>query len=107
MAGGTTDTAATMAPMTLPRHLEPVPTPTPRERHGFDFTDALCRQTDPELFFPDKDNSAQADEAKSVCRRCPVITSCFGFAMKLNIEEGIFGGFTASERAKLKRIGAC
>lgn len=100
------DTATTLAPMTLPRHLEPVPTPTARERHGFDFDQALCRQIDPDLFFPDSYHSQQAQRAKEVCARCTVRSACLAYAMKLNIDEGVFGGFTAPERAKIKRMGA-
>ena len=35
---------------------------------------ALCAQTDPEAFFPEKGGSTR--EAKKVCQSCPVRTEC-------------------------------
>jgi len=40
---------------------------------------AACREVDPELFFPIGNTGPallQIDEAKRVCRRCPVIEGC-------------------------------
>ena len=47
---------------------------------------ALCRQTDPALFVPEGNSSDvyQAHEqAKAICRRCPVIKQCQDYAMEL------------------------
>ena len=40
---------------------------------------AACRDEDPELFFPVGNSGPallQISEAKAVCRRCPVASSC-------------------------------
>ena len=40
---------------------------------------AACREVDPELFFPIGNTGPalfQIEEAKAVCRRCPVVESC-------------------------------
>jgi len=41
---------------------------------------AACLDKDPELFFPVGNTGPallQIEEAKSVCRRCPVVDTCF------------------------------
>lgn len=64
--------------------------------------DALCGQTDPELFFPEKGVSSA--RAKLVCRQCPVITQCRDFAVAAPmLLDGVWGGTTARERQELRR----
>jgi WhiB family redox-sensing transcriptional regulator len=62
---------------------------------------ALCAQTDPEAFFPEKGGSNR--DAKKVCHECEVRQECLEYA--LNNEElfGIWGGMSERERRKLKR----
>lgn len=65
--------------------------------------DALCTQTDPELFFPER---GQANTiAKSICAKCPISLDCLEDALTLEPEEdyGIWGGTSARERNILKR----
>jgi len=59
----------------------------------------------PELFFPDATDYEKAKEAKAVCSQCPEITKnkCLTFALKNNIQYGIFGGLTEQERNNLRR----
>jgi WhiB family redox-sensing transcriptional regulator len=64
---------------------------------------AICAQTDPELFWPDKGGSTL--HGKAVCRGCPVIAECLNFAVEHNETSGIWGGLTARERNRLKRTG--
>lgn len=45
--------------------------------------DALCAQTDPELFFPDPGQTSSVAVAKRVCAECPVITKCGDHAQTL------------------------
>lgn len=52
--------------------------------------DAICAQTDPELFFPDFER--QGKNAKRICENCPVKQKCFDYAVKNNEENGIWGG---------------
>ncbi|MGW0118578.1 WhiB family transcriptional regulator [Streptomyces sp. NPDC003327] len=68
---------------------------------------AACREVDPELFFPVGVGSpalAQAEEAKKVCRRCPVRERCLGWAMaESHPPMGVWGGLTEAERSALRR----
>ena len=46
---------------------------------------AACRDVDPELFFPIGNTGPallQIDEAKQVCRRCPVLEPCLQWAVE-------------------------
>jgi len=62
---------------------------------------ALCAQTDPEAFFPEKGGSTR--EPKSVCGSCTVRAECLDWALEHNEQFGIWGGLSARERAQLKR----
>lgn len=62
---------------------------------------ALCAQTDPEAFYPEKGGSVR--EAKRVCSRCEVKAECLEFALAKNETFGIWGGTSNKERRKLKR----
>jgi WhiB family redox-sensing transcriptional regulator len=64
---------------------------------------AICSQTDPELFWPTKGGSTV--QGKAVCLGCPVIAECLAFALEHNEPGGIWGGLTARERTRLKRTG--
>ena len=66
--------------------------------------DALCAETDPEMFMPLKGGSTVA--AKRVCGECPVRVACLDFAVVTRQPEGIWGGLTASERARMRRAAA-
>ena len=60
---------------------------------------ALCAQTDPESFFPEKGGSTR--EAKRVCMTCEVMGECLRFALDNNERFGVWGGLTERERRKL------
>ena len=62
---------------------------------------ALCAQTDPEAFFPEKGGSTR--EAKKVCRACEVRAECLEYALGQDERFGIWGGLSERERRKLKR----
>ncbi len=62
---------------------------------------ALCAQTDPEAFFPEKGGSTR--EAKKVCVGCEVRTECLEYALSNDERFGIWGGLSERERRKLKR----
>ena len=61
---------------------------------------ALCAQTDPEAFFPEKGGSVKA--AKAVCMACTVRAECLDYAMAHDERFGIWGGTSERERRKLK-----
>ncbi|WP_062071637.1 WhiB family transcriptional regulator [Demequina sediminicola] len=62
---------------------------------------ALCAQTDPEAFFPEKGGSTR--EAKKVCASCEVRSECLDYALENDERFGIWGGLSERERRKLKR----
>lgn len=63
--------------------------------------DALCAQTDPEAFFPEKGGSTR--EAKKICSGCDVKAECLDYALENDFRFGIWGGLSERERRKLKR----
>src|ERR1700734_2718220 len=62
---------------------------------------ALCAQTDPEAFFPEKGGSTR--EAKKVCLGCEVRHACLDYALAHDERFGIWGGVSERERRRLKR----
>jgi WhiB family redox-sensing transcriptional regulator len=66
---------------------------------------ALCAQTDPEAFFPEKGGSTR--EAKRVCRSCEVRAECLEYALEHDERFGIWGGLSERERRRLKRQAVC
>jgi WhiB family redox-sensing transcriptional regulator len=67
---------------------------------------AACRTEDPELFFPVGSSGPallQLGEAKSVCRRCPVLLQCRMWALSTGQETGVWGGLSADERRVVRR----
>ena len=62
---------------------------------------ALCSQTDPEAFFPEKGGSTR--EAKRVCLTCDVRGDCLEYALHNDERFGIWGGLSERERRKLKK----
>jgi WhiB family redox-sensing transcriptional regulator len=67
---------------------------------------ALCRDEDPELFFPIGTTGpalVQVEQAKAVCRRCPAVQSCLDWALSSGQDSGVWGGLSEDERRALKR----
>jgi WhiB family redox-sensing transcriptional regulator len=62
---------------------------------------ALCAQTDPEAFFPEKGGSTR--EAKRICQGCEVRDRCLEYALANDERFGIWGGLSERERRRLKR----
>ena len=62
---------------------------------------ALCAQTDPEAFFPEKGGSTR--EAKKVCVSCEVRVECLEYALENDERFGIWGGLSERERRRLKK----
>jgi len=63
--------------------------------------EALCAQTDPEAFFPEKGGSTR--EAKRICVGCEVKAECLTYALMHDERFGIWGGLSERERRRLKR----
>jgi WhiB family redox-sensing transcriptional regulator len=67
---------------------------------------ALCRDTDPSLFFPVGTTGlalVQIEHAKQVCSQCPVTRECLDFALATNQDSGIWGGLSEDERRVIRR----
>lgn len=82
----------------------PVPATIPRDgpAHQRWRDDALCAETDPDAFYPEKGHSTS--DAKRVCASCPVASECLTYALEHNERFGVWGGL--SERARRRRITA-
>ena len=72
-----------------------------RDAEDMDWRDyAACRDLDPDLFFPVGTSGAsliQIDQAKQICRTCPVCGPCLRWALDTG-DAGVWGGTTADER---------
>jgi WhiB family transcriptional regulator, redox-sensing transcriptional regulator len=62
---------------------------------------ALCAQTDPDLWFPEKGGSVQTP--KATCARCPVRAECLAYALAHDVRFGVWGGLSERERRQLHR----
>jgi WhiB family redox-sensing transcriptional regulator len=82
-----------------PVAFEPEPLPEPAADQWQDR--ALCAQTDPEAFFPEKGGSTR--EAKKICLGCEVRHECLDYALEHDERFGIWGGLSERERRRLKR----
>lgn len=73
----------------------------------YDWRDgAICRDTDPDLFFPVGTTGnalVQIERAKQVCTECSVRTECLEFALETNQDSGIWGGTSEEERRVIRR----
>lgn len=73
-------------------------------RHG-----AECRGEGTNLHFPIGNTGPallQIEDAKTVCRRCPVVEACLSFAVDHGLEYGVWGNTSEDERRSLKRRAA-
>ena len=69
------------------------------------FPSALCAQTDPELFFPEKGGSARA--AKKICAACVHSQDgnpCLEEALAQKESYGVRGGKTERERRRIMQL---
>jgi len=67
---------------------------------------AACRSEDPDLFFPigtSGPSLLQTEQAKAVCRRCPVREECLRWALDTGECMGVWGGTSEMERRALRR----
>jgi WhiB family redox-sensing transcriptional regulator len=70
---------------------------------------AICRDTDPDLFFPIGTTGqalVQIERAKEVCGVCPVKSECLEYALETNQDSGIWGGLDEEQRRNIRRQAA-
>lgn len=65
---------------------------------------ALCAQTDPDAFFPDKGGSTR--NAKRICSGCEVKRPCLEYALANDERYGIWGGLSERDRRRRKKRAA-
>lgn len=54
--------------------------------------DAACGDEDPELFFPEKNETAKGNKAIMICFSCPVRRECEDYRERTGTEYGIWAG---------------
>ena len=67
---------------------------------------ALCRDTDPDLFFPVGTTGSALvtiEHAKAVCAQCTVTQECLDYALDTNQDSGVWGGLSEEERRAIRR----
>ena len=70
-----------------------------------------CRdRSSAQFFHPDDDlgrisRRLREEAAKRLCASCPVRKQCATHALSVNEEYGVWGGFTETERARLRDAG--
>lgn len=62
--------------------------------------DALCAETDPDMFSPEKGGSTVA--AKKVCAGCTVREQCLEFALANDLRDSVYGGLSPAQRRNLQ-----
>lgn len=63
----------------------------------------VCRETDPDAFFPEPRDRAFA--VKEICATCPVRGKCLEYSVRTNEPFGIWGGVAAEDRKKYLKMG--
>jgi WhiB family transcriptional regulator, redox-sensing transcriptional regulator len=63
---------------------------------------ALCTDTDPELFFPEQGEEGKKKAAIRICQSCPVRQECLRWAFRTGEKHGIWGGLTSVQRSRIK-----
>ena len=78
-----------------------------RDTEGMDWRNyAACRGVDPDLFFPLGTSGAsllQIEEAKQICRTCPVCRPCLQWALESG-DAGVWGGTTEDDRRQHRQL---
>jgi WhiB family redox-sensing transcriptional regulator len=68
--------------------------------------DALCRGTkNPDIFYPDTSQGKMVDirNAKRLCLKCEVRTSCLFYSIAHREKNGVWGGLSERQRSKLPK----
>ncbi len=76
--------------------------PVTEERPWMVFS--VCRDADPDLFFPA--TADDGDHALALCAICPVRVDCLEYALDARERFGIWGGLTEKQRLAVQRRSA-
>lgn len=90
----------------------PPPKPTSKQRNNngnpviapkdeVDWSKAICPQTDPESYFPEKGLVTNA--LKKICVGCEIRENCLQYALDNDVRFGVWGGLSEAERKRLKK----
>ena len=68
----------------------------------------LCAETDPDMFFPKKNDSKTSKQAQELCQHCPEMVACREYVLKTSdIYYGVWGGLNMKTilqmRARINR----
>lgn len=64
---------------------------------------AACTGADVSIFFPGDDTTGGYRAARKYCGSCPVAIECVNYALDIGATEGMFGGYTKSERSRMSK----
>jgi WhiB family redox-sensing transcriptional regulator len=70
---------------------------------SIEFENALCKYTDPEIFFPTTSNNGSTKVAINICNSCDHQVKCAAYALIRPDLIGIWGGLTSDQRRKMRR----
>jgi WhiB family redox-sensing transcriptional regulator len=64
-----------------------------------------CMQTDPDLFYSDKNetDTNRTKAAKKMCQKCPVVNECAIYAIAAREMWGVWGGMSPNDRKTIWR----
>jgi WhiB family transcriptional regulator, redox-sensing transcriptional regulator len=65
------------------------------------FDRAKCRGNDTEWFFPE--HGANIGKQRAFCSDCPVRLPCLQYALDHELNDGVWGGTSPTERKNLRR----
>lgn len=70
-----------------------------------DWTDAACREYEPELWFPEAGPGKSNDwrTPKQICSGCGIRDACLEYAITNDIRFGVWGGVAERARTELIR----
>ena len=57
----------------------------------------------PDLFFPEKTDGDSGNQAKKMCRSCPVQAQCGIYAIQYEL-HGVWGGLSSMQRKELRKL---
>ncbi|GLY55345.1 WhiB family transcriptional regulator [Lentzea sp. NBRC 102530] len=64
--------------------------------------DGLCKETDPEAFYPLATGGTNGREGKRICAACPAQLMCLDWGLH-HERYGIWGGTSVNERIQLRK----